>query len=125
MATTRERRNPVRLFVRRLGLLGLFIFVCLALSGVWNIYLKNQESITLNNQAQAHLADLSQRQAELTTDIASLNTDRGREAALRQQYAMGHHGEGMIVIVEPRTPAPIEATTTTWQMWVKKIFSFW
>lgn len=125
MVTQRERHNPVRLFLRRLMMVGLFLLVCLVASGVWNIFWKNQESIALNQQAQARLADLRERQSELTANIQGLDSEHGREAVLRQQYALGHPGEGMIVIVDPPIPIAVVSTTTAFQSWIKRVFLWW
>jgi len=107
---------------RRLLLAGIAILVISAAWGVWNIYRKDRESGRLNAQAQARLADLKQRQVKLQTDYDKLQTERGMEEALRDQYALGKQGESLIVIVEPQKPAPIEATSSIMQ-WLKDIFS--
>ncbi len=125
MATLRERRDPVRIFMRRLTLLGLFLLVVIAASGVWSIYNKDQESVVLKDEAQAQLADLSTQQAQLNASIADLETERGKEAALRQQYSVGDAGEGLIEIVEPTAPAPVAPTTTPFKAWLHSTFSWW
>ena len=107
---------------RRLLLVGLVIVVVSAAGGVWNIYRKDQEAARLNAEAQAQLADLKQRQAKLQGDYEKLQTDRGMEEALREQYALGKQGEGMIVIVEPEKPQPIQATSSIMQ-WFKDMWS--
>jgi cell division protein FtsB len=111
--------------MRRLMLVGLFILVIIAASGVWNIFQKDQQSIVLKRQAQAQLADLSTQQDQLNASIAELETERGKEAALRQQYSVGDPGEGMVMIVEPATSAPAVATSTSFQKWVHNTFSWW
>lgn len=125
MATLKQRKDPVRIFMRRVALAGLFVLVLIAISGVWSIYRKDQESIALKEEAQAQLADLSTQQAQLTASIAELETERGKEAALRQEYSVGDPGEGMIMIVEPPAPAPAVATSTPFQNWVHNTFSWW
>jgi cell division protein FtsB len=125
MVTLRERRNPVRIFMRRLTLVGLFLLVIIAASGVWNIYWKDQESVALKQEAQAQLASIATQQAQLNASIAELQTARGKEGALRQQYNVGDAGEGMIMIVEPATSAPIVPTTTPFEAWVHRTFSWW
>ncbi len=125
MATLREKRNPVRIFVRRLTLLGLFLLVVLAMSGVWGIYRKDQESVVLKEQALSQLAVVSAQQDQLKASIADLQTARGKEAALRQQYNMGNSGEGMVVIVEPPKPTPVAATSSSFQAWFSNAFPWW
>lgn len=112
----------MRLMGRRLVLTALAIVVISASWAVWNIYRKESESGRLKVEAQAQLTDLQRRQAQLQADYDTLQTERGMEAALRDQYAMGRQGEGLIVIVEPVVPAPVQATTSIIQ-WLKDVLS--
>lgn len=114
----------MRLLWRRLGIVALFILVLVALSGVWNVYQKERESRALRRQAETQYATLSQQQGQLETDIASLQTLRGKEAALRQQYAVGKQGEGLIIIVDPKPQALVRASSTLMQ-WVHTFLPFW
>ncbi len=107
---------------RRLILAALVIVVVSASWGVWSIYRKDQESARLNREAQAQLADLKARQTTLETDLGKLQTDRGMEEALREQYGVGKPGEGLVVIVAPQVAAPVQATSSMMQ-WLKDIFS--
>jgi hypothetical protein len=53
-----------------------------------------------------------------------LRTVRGKEEALREQYEVGRDGERLIIIVEPKVPEPIHASTT-WEKWVTRYLPFW
>lgn len=119
-----QRNDAVRLFGRRLILVGLLVLVVAAVFGVWGAYQKQRESATLRTEAEVHLADLSKRQTRLNSDIANLQTDRGREEVLREQYALAAKGERLIVIVDPPTPVPIQATSTIFDK-LKKAFWWW
>ena len=114
----------VRLLWHRLGIGALFIFVTLAASGVWSVYQKERESLALRDQAESQYQTLSQQEIQLQKDISSLATDRGKEAALRQQYAVGKTGERLIVIVDPQAVVPQQASSTIMQ-WVHKFLPFW
>ena len=120
----RSRNDPVRLFGRRLILLGLFALIVLSAMGVWSAYGKEQESRALRQEAEMQLGDLSQRQEQLDADIASLETDRGKEQVLREQYALAARGEGLIVIVDTPPVAPTRATSSLVD-WLKKTFTWW
>ena len=124
MATIRPRNDPVRLLGRRLLIVGLFVLVVAAGSGAWSAYHKEQESAQLRAQAQAQLADLSQRQGELNSDISKLETARGKEEVLRDQYALAAKGEGMIIIIDP-TSTEIHATSTAFAAWLHNTFPWW
>lgn len=114
----------MRLFGRRLILLGLFALIVLSAMGVWSAYKKQQESRLLRKEAEMQLGDLSKRQAQLDADIASLETDRGKEQVLREQYALAARGEGLIVIVDTPPVAPTHATSS-FVDWLKKTFTWW
>jgi cell division protein FtsB len=120
-----QKVDPVRLFWRRVLLVVLLALVLFGISGVWRIYKRERESAVLNQGSTAHLADLIRREAQLRADIANLDTDRGKEAALRQQYQMGKPGEGMIIIVNPPTPAPVAPTSTPLVQWFKNFLPWW
>lgn len=125
MATYAGKRDPIKLFWRRLGIVALFIALVIALSGVWGVWRKERESRELRNQAQLQAQDLAAQAAQLQKDIARMQTDRGKEEVLREQYNVGAPGEQMIVIVTPDQPKPIAATSTGFQALVHKFLPFW
>ena len=63
-----------------------------------DVYQKRGRLSSFAPKAQNQYNTLSQQQTQLQSDIASLETDRGKEAALRQQYAVGKKGEGLIIM---------------------------
>jgi cell division protein FtsB len=91
---------------------------------VWNIAGKARESAALKKQTQAQLADLAKRQGQLDSDIENLKTDRGKEEALREQYALAAKGEHMIVIVDPEVASAAVATSSSMD-WFRGLFSWW
>jgi cell division protein FtsB len=105
-------------------LVGLAVLVVAAASGVWSAYHKQKESAALRAQAEAQLADLSQRQTQLNSDIGKLETNRGQEEVLRDQYALAAKGEGLIVIVNPTTTAE-QATSSAFAQWIHNTFPWW
>ena len=121
----RHKRDPARLFLKRISLAALLFAVALAASGVWDVYQKERESAALRRQAENERADLLDREMRLKEDIAKLQTDRGMEEALREQYALAEGGEGLIIIVEPPAPLPIQATSSTVIEWLQRAFPWW
>jgi len=124
MAAIRQRNDPVRLFGRRLMLLALLILVFAIAWGVWNARQKEQESGSLRAQAQRQLNDLTERQVQLNADIANLQTERGKEEVLREQYALAAEGEGLIVIVDQPASKQTQASSTMLDK-IKHAFSWW
>ncbi len=114
----------MKLLGRRLALLSLLVVTIALASGVWNITGKARESAALKRQAEAQFAELTKRQDQLTTDIENLKTDRGKEEALREQYALAAKGEHMIVIVDPEVIVAAAATSSPMN-WFTDLFSWW
>ncbi len=125
MRTYYDKRSIARLFLKRIGLAGLFLLVIIAILGVWNAYQKERESAGLRAEAEGQHADLVARATQMQDNLARLNTDRGKEEALRTQYAMAEKGEKLIVIVDPSTTTPIHATSTSAGDWFRKTFWPW
>ena len=125
MAIAGKRSDPVRLFARRLALLALFVIVLTALSALWDVYKKEKESRILKNQAEAQLYNLNMQEDHLNGEIARLETARGKEEMLRENYEMAREGENMIMIIDPPKRAPSAATTTTLNKWIHRLVPFW
>jgi cell division protein FtsB len=123
MAVGRQRNDPARLIWRRLGIVVLIALVCFAGWSVWGAWQKDQESAALDQESQAALATLSSQQTELQQNITDLETTRGKEAALREEYAVGAQGEGMIIIVDA-TSTPLPPTPTLLDK-LRSAFSWW
>lgn len=119
----RQRIDPARLLWRRLLLLILFLLVCFAAWSVWGAWQKDQESAALDQESQAALASLSAQQTELQQNIAQLQTPRGKEAALRQEYSVGAQGENMIIIVPASSTPPPPPPTFLDKL--KSVFPWW
>ena len=121
MAFFRERNDPIRILGRRILLILLAMLVVSALWALWDIFRKNMEATQLRAEAEGRLADLESQQAKLEADIEELETNRGMEAALRQQYAVAGAGEGLIVIVESDKTSTRQASSTPLG-WIAKLF---
>lgn len=124
MAITDRQGRIVRLLWRRARIGALLILVIFAGSAVWNIWAKEQDSRVMRDRAQQELSDLQTQESRLHADIGSLQTERGKEEALRQQYEVGKPGEKLIIIVEPDKPQVVEATSS-FSVWVHKFLPFW
>ena len=120
----RRQRDPLRLFFKRVLILGMLVLAGVIASGVWGVYKKERDSRALRVESGTQLADLEQRRDQLGEDIASLKTDRGLEEALREQYQLAKSGEKLIVIVEPSEPKPEEKSSPVME-WFNEVFSWW
>ena len=121
-----QRIDPARLLMRRVRLLIMIAIVVIAVPGVHHLYLKERESNAFNLKAQVELADLQNRSEKLKADVRTFSSDRGREAALREQYAMGKDGEGLIVIINSTSASPIAASSSVaLKTWINRVFPWW
>ena len=124
MASLKQRNDAVSILWRRVLLAALiFVFIILTIN-VWGLYRKERESALMRMQATNHYQDLVERQNTLEANINSLETDRGKEEALRGSYDVGKKGEQLIVIVDPSTTTLIQATSTP-DDWLGKLFWWW
>jgi cell division protein FtsB len=123
MTALRQRNDPTRLLWRRLGLIALVGLVCFAAWSVWGAWQKDQESVALDQQSQAALAELTAQQNTLQQNIGSLQTTRGKEAILREEYSVGAQGENMIIIVDASSTPPPPPPTFLDKL--KSAFSWW
>lgn len=106
MWKTKKRNEIARLLWRRTLLVGLFCAVVISASSVWNIARKERESAILRDEARAQLAALEGRKERLDESLKRLQTERGLEEELREQFSLAREGEELIVIVE-KTPEPV------------------
>ncbi len=123
MVAIRDRNDPLRLMGRRILLTVLALLVVSASWALWNVYRKERDADRRDKEAQMQLADLKERYTQLQNNLDTLRTERGMEEAVRGQYGVGRKGEGLIVIVEPPTPEPVQATSSTMQ-WFKDMLSY-
>ena len=93
-------------------------------SAVWSVYGKERDSRAFRAQAEEEQRHLSEQKMQLTGNIARLETVRGKEEVLRENYELGRRGEGLIIIVDPPEPEPIVEEKGIRQ-WVTKFLPFW
>ena len=124
MTALKQRNDVGRLFLRRVGLLCLGLLVVAGSWGVWNAWRKDRESLELRTQSEAAAADFSTQESQLKENIAHLESDRGKEEVLRDQYAVGKQGEKLIVIVDSAQPLPPLPAPTIMDR-LKGVFKWW
>lgn len=124
MAMKERHKALARLFWRRITLVSLMAVSVFAAFAVWGVYKKEQESRMLRLQAESQLYDLQDQQRNLSERISGLNTQKGKEAILREQYGVAKSGESVVIIVEAEKAdmAPEESGV---RVWVRKFVPFW
>lgn len=91
----------------RSTLIVLLIIIILLIRGVFTLYMRYRESVTMRSDAQERLSELRERQGSLGSEIDKLQRDGGIEAEIRQKFNVVKPGEHVVIIVPEA-----EATTT-------------
>lgn len=101
----RKRRSPKELLM--IG--GLSVLLIALVLMVWNIFKKEEIARVAAMESRKELELLSERETSLTASIAELNTERGREASLRETYGVAKPGEEVIIVVSSPEEKALEA----------------
>lgn len=94
----------------------LILLGVVILAFAWSIIgLAGKTEDTAKNKKNAidKIAELQQEQDKLSFDIQNLQTDQGKEAAVRENLGWGKPGEGMIVVVDDKTQPNVKETQQT------------
>ncbi len=70
---------------------------------------------------EMELSELKEKKAQLSTDIAKLQTESGVEENIRDKFGLAKEGEGLIVVVEDKNKAEAEEEKPGWfeSLWNK------
>jgi len=85
---------------------------------VFDLYGKEQEAAVHRANAVREFQNIEERENILTTDLAVLNTERGKEALIRNTFDVAKPGEEVIIVLDA-----LPATTT--EEVVERGFVFW
>jgi len=115
-----QEKNKFKNFMRSKPVLVLLTIILIAF--VWNIVnltIKLEDTYKNKKIEQEKISDLENRKAKLSTDIDKLNTDKGKEEAIRENFGMVKEGEQVIVVVDDKNQTTDEPKSEN-----KGFFSF-
>ncbi len=96
-------------------LIGALLLVAFwLLSLIWGLAGKAQIAVSQAKEAKWQYQELEKRKTALEANLAALDTDRGRDAAIRTAFGVARPGEEVIVVVPPEVRAPT-STPSWWQ----------
>lgn len=98
-------------------LIGVLLLSALWLgSRIWNLGSKAELAWSQAHDTKAEYQSLEERKSSLQANLASLQTPRGEDQAIRQAFGVARPGEEVIVVLPPATTT---ATTTPpwWDVW--------
>ncbi|MDP2604194.1 MAG: hypothetical protein Q8S00_16625 [Deltaproteobacteria bacterium] len=86
---------------------------------IWGLAGKAQIAVTQANDEKWQYQALEERKTMLQANVTALQTERGRDAAIRTAFGVARPGEEVIVVVPPVVVAP-----TSTPSWWQKILSW-
>ena len=95
-----ERRKIRQRLYSWPSLLVLIVASAFLMNGVWGVFQKERQTSINKSQRLAHLEELEIRENSLKEEIDRLNTERGIEEEIRQEFGVAKEGEEVIVIVD-------------------------
>ena len=95
-----------------IGILLLVIFWLVSL--IWGLVDKVHIAVSEAREARLQYEALEERKAMLQANVAAIETERGRDAAIRTAFGVARPGEEVIVVVPPATTTP-PAEPPWWQ----------
>jgi cell division protein FtsB len=83
----------------------LILFGIVIVFFIWNVFnlmSRMQETIKNRKIEEDKIAELKQRESNLSANIANLKTEKGVEENIREKYGLVKEGEGVIIVVEDK-----------------------
>jgi cell division protein FtsB len=124
MLEFQQKRKIRRILYSPVSLIALAVVAVVFARGAWNVYQKESASGDYLAQAQTELTKVSATDAQLAQSVASLQTEQGVEADIRQKFRVVKPGEQIAVIVDTSasdTPAAATSTPGFWA-WFRHFF---
>jgi cell division protein FtsB len=121
MADFQRRKKVRRILYSPLSIIALSMVALFLAKGVWTIWQKERIATSEAKAAALNRSEVEAREHALSASLDALQSERGKEAAIREKFGATKPGEGVIVIVDPERPTTSAATTTSW--W-QKLLSF-
>ncbi|MSU74674.1 hypothetical protein EXS57_02760 [Candidatus Kaiserbacteria bacterium] len=100
-------------------LIGILVLVaCWLVFLIWGLIEKAQVAVTKASEVKGQYQVLEERKAVLEATVAALETERGRDAAIRTAFGVARSGEEVIVVMPL-----VVATATPPLSWWQKVLS--
>ncbi len=100
MADYQVSQRKHRWFYSPIILIAMICVCVFFATNVVTLMRKNKDTRLLKDQASRELTELENRRQKLEADIASLESERGQEEVIRENFQVTKEGEGVVVIVD-------------------------
>jgi len=121
-----KRENKNKIWFSPVFLLLFFCFVVFFAYNIFGLIKKEREISHRKDLILDEIKELKERELTLTENIKNLETEKGKEAVIRDKYQVVKQGEKMVVIVDrenPETEVVQEKMEHSFWDWVKELFS--
>lgn len=96
-------------------LIGILLLAAFWLGSlIWGLAGKAHIAFSQANEAERQYESLEARKSALAANIAALETERGKDAAIRTAFGVARQGEEVIVVVPSATTTEV-VPLTWWQ----------
>ena len=102
MRNFQNKKNTGGILYSRPVLVFMSLVLLFFMWGVVRFFIKMEETSKNRDIAELKLVELNKNKDKLISDIENLNTDRGKEASIRDKFGLAKEGEGLIVVVDEK-----------------------
>ncbi|MBP9855893.1 MAG: hypothetical protein KBC48_01100 [Candidatus Pacebacteria bacterium] len=122
MAIRQGRRSDEYGPLWRLFTVIMLVLVALLSHSVWQVWGKNQASREVRAEAEANLATVAARHDKLKVRVERLETPRGKEEEIRNNFPVAREGEQVVIIFdeEERATTTMEKEEGWWEKFWNK-----
>ena len=104
-------------------LIVLVVLFVVALRAAIGAYQNERQNHMVFEAEQREFTELSNREAFLSVEMARLQSPRGMEEELRNQFPVAKEGENMVIIVEPEVQGSTTVSSGAGGFWAA-VFNF-
>lgn len=102
MRNFQEKKGLKRFLQSKPVLMLLFVLVIVFTWNVISLVGKLQETIKNKKIQEEEIYNLQKRREKLSNDIEKINTEKGKEEIIRENFGLVKEGEEVIVIIEDK-----------------------
>lgn len=115
MLDIKQRARIRRIIYGKPMIIALALLFVLISRGAWGMYEKSVEAKEKSDRAIEKLSELKAREAQLSSDIENLSTERGVEGEIRDRFMVAKEGENVMIVTDPETQKVHTVTVTEGQ----------
>jgi len=100
MSRLKEKNKIKKIIYSWPVLIFLLLILLLVVKGVWSVYQTQKISLENKLSSEKEYQELERRNQLLSSDLALLETDKGKEMEIREKFQVIKAGEQLAVIID-------------------------